>query len=103
MEALLATLEVLPPGEENVLDTTFQRLLHGPERHGIVRSTITGGPFGFGDALDDFVVGGYLTETYARKGWFTRLLHDVTNGTYDIGRDNGRADAQAESRVACDA
>jgi hypothetical protein len=42
----------------------------------------------WGDA-DDFVAGGYLTETYARKGWLQRRLQHVSHGAYDIGLDNG--------------
>ena len=36
-------------------------------------------------------MGGFLTESYARKGWFMRLLEQISHGTYDVGRDNGTA------------
>ena len=93
MDVLLAGVERAVPGEENLLDSTFQRLLHGDERHALIRSIVVGAPLDGAGApeLDDFVVGGYLTETYARKGWFQRLLEQVSHGTYDVGRDNGTA------------
>jgi len=38
--------------------------------------------------MEDFVVGGFLTEAFAKKGWFLRFMSNIANGKHDIGVDN---------------
>jgi hypothetical protein len=35
------------------------------------------------------VMGGFVTEAYARKGWFNRLFTYVASGKYSLGADSG--------------
>lgn len=34
-------------------------------------------------------MGGFATEAYARKGWFSRLMTYVGSGKYGVGADSG--------------
>lgn len=38
--------------------------------------------------VDRFVMGGFVTESYAKKGWFNRIVNYVTRGEYGVGVDN---------------
>lgn len=39
--------------------------------------------------MDKFVMGGFLTEEYASRKWFARLLSFMSFGNYRLGRNNG--------------
>jgi len=39
--------------------------------------------------IDQFVMGGLVTESYASKGWFNHIVDYVTRGKLDVGIDNG--------------
>lgn len=39
--------------------------------------------------MDKFVMGGFLTEEYASRKWFARLLSFMSFGNYRVGRNNG--------------
>lgn len=39
--------------------------------------------------MDRFVMGGFLTEEYASRKWFAKLLSFMSFGNYRIGRNNG--------------
>ena len=39
--------------------------------------------------MDKFVMGGFLTEEYASRKWFSRLLSFMSFGNYRLGRNNG--------------
>lgn len=39
--------------------------------------------------IDKFVMGGFLTEEYASRKWFARLLSFMSFGNYRLGRNNG--------------
>ena len=40
-------------------------------------------------SLDRFVMSGFMTEEYASRKWFMRLLSFMSFGNYQIGRNNG--------------
>jgi phosphatidylserine decarboxylase len=37
------------------------------------------------------VLGGFLTESYASRKWFTKIINRVTFGSYSSGKNNGRS------------
>lgn len=39
--------------------------------------------------MDKFVMGGFLTEEYASRKWFARILSFMSFGNYRLGRNNG--------------
>ena len=51
-------------------------------------TSLSGGSGYVLDDVNEFVLGGFLTETHARKGRFARMINVVTNGRYDIGADS---------------
>ena len=40
--------------------------------------------------LDNFVLGGFLTESYASRKWYTKIINRVTFGKYSTGNNNGQ-------------
>jgi len=38
--------------------------------------------------MDSFVMGGFVNEAYAKKGWFSRITSYVTRGAYSIGAND---------------
>lgn len=39
--------------------------------------------------VEDFLMGGFLSEAYAQRKWFTRFAARITLGKYEIGKNNG--------------
>jgi phosphatidylserine decarboxylase len=39
--------------------------------------------------VEDFLLGGFLTESYAQRKWFSRLATRITFGKYEVGKNNG--------------
>ncbi|KAJ3063768.1 hypothetical protein HK102_008389, partial [Quaeritorhiza haematococci] len=40
------------------------------------------------DNINKFVLGGFLTQAYATRKWYTKILSYVTYGSYNIGKNN---------------
>ena len=47
--------------------------------------------------VDKFLTGGLLTEQYASRKWFTKILSYVTFGNYSIGKTSGNILVQDRS------
>lgn len=47
--------------------------------------------------IDNFVLGGFLTEAYASRKWYSKIVSYVTYGGYRIGKNNGNIIVQDSS------
>ena len=75
------------PIHEDILGYSLQNLLSMEDSDEFVKIASIG-PSAVTEA-DDFIIGGFLTETYAKKGWINRMMSYVTGGQYELGADTG--------------
>ncbi len=73
---------------DDILGICLQNLLSVEESDHFVRICALGS-IATEEETDDFIMGGFLTETYAKKGWINRMMSYVTGGQYELGADTG--------------
>ena len=47
--------------------------------------------------VDNFLLGGFLTEAQASRRWYTKIVTYVTYGGYSVGKNNGMCDVETTS------